>query len=456
MIKLLINNTITKIEGENSQLVAIGNQLYKLLSYEKPGARFSRAPEWLKYVRLYSKIDHTFPTGLIQKVVDFLKLNGQEFELIDLRAPQEDEKSFYFNRLKKSLPLRPYQEEAMAALAKHPRGVIEAATGTGKSLLIEELIHRKGLRTLLITPSSNILNIFEEKLIAMFGRRYVGLITGNKKNLDKPITISTYQSLPKIPKEWFGNLQMIITDEAHHSAANTLYDLNINCFKNVYYRYGFSATFFRNDSSQLSLQGVLSDVIYEYKYKQAIKDGYLCPVRFVVFDNNNENYDENWRTEIRNGLTLNDEFNEKIGALARGFDKRSIPTLIFVNEIEHGNRIQALIPGSRFISGKELRADNKRDLADFNNRKFNILIGTSVIGEGVDTVPAQVGILASGFKAESEVVQKIGRLLRMSPGKTHSTFIDFMNIGCKYLSRHCKKRIQIYKSYGDDITHKLL
>jgi len=151
-----------------------------------------------------------------------------------------------------------------------------------------------------------------------------------------------------------------------------------------------------------------------------------------------------------------DEFNNKIGALARGFDKRSIPTLIFVNEIEHGNRIQALIPGSRFISGKELRVKNKKDLADFNNRKFNILIGTSVIGEGVDTVPAQVGILASGFKAESEVIQKIGRLLRPSPGKGHSTFIDFMNIGCKYLSRHCKKRIQIYKSYGDDITHKLL
>lgn len=457
MIKLIVFNTITKLVNVSDEdILPLKKKIHDVLSYKKPGSEFSKAPEWLKWVRLYSLKTDQFPTGLLYKVQEYLDLNSIEYEVDDQRQPEYTDPQYHYMKQRKTPELRPYQKEALEALDKNPRGVIEAITGSGKSLIIQELIYRKGLRTLLITPSSNILSIFEEKLSDVFGSRHVGILTGGKKQLDKPITISTYQSLPKIPPEWFQTVQMVITDECHHSAADTLYELNIKHFQKIYYRYGFSATFFRNDSSEMSLQGVLSDVIYKYNYQRATKEKYLCRVKFHIIENYNGVYCDNWREEVKEALTLNDKYNDMVAMLAKGFDAKKIPTIVFVNEIEHGNQLHARIPNSVFICGNETRADNKKTLADFNDRKFNVLIGTSVIGEGVDTVPAQIGILASGFKAESEVIQKIGRLLRPCEGKDRATFIDFMNIGTKYMNKHYKQRLRIYKSYKEPITHTKL
>ena len=239
-----------------------------------------------------------------------------------------------------------------------------------------------------------------------------------------------------------------------NSGAISLYELNTNHLKNVYYRYGFTATNYRNDGSDLALKGILSDVIYEYGFKQAISDKFLCPINFVIYKNENHGTYKDWREENQEGLIKNVEYNEKITEIAKKMDDNKIPTIIFVNEIQHGETLRDMIPNSVFISGKEKKAINRQTLKDFNDQEFNILIGTSVIGEGVDTVPARVGILASGFKADSEVVQKIGRLLRPHPNKEYATFIDFTNIGLKYINKHFKIRLKIYKRYGGNIIYK--
>lgn len=454
MFSFCVHNNITYLHNtqDPAQLLVVENRLYDLLAYKKPGSFFSSAPEFLQWVRLYNRRFHYFPSGLLYKVKEFFDINHWPYEVKDERVFVPP-KQIYYRKIKELFSLRKYQEEALASLDANPRGIIEVITGGGKSLIIQELIYQKGVKTLVITPSSNILNIFEEKLIDVYGKKHIGLITGGKKQFDKNITICTYQSLAKIDPKWFEGLGMVITDEAHHLGAKSLYDLNLIHFKNIYYRYGFSSTYYRNDETQMSLEAVMSNIIYKYGYEDGVRDGYICPVEFVMFENENGIAEGSWREEVRQCLTLNDAYNQKIATLAKGFDDRGTPTIIFVNEIEHGRQLKRFLPSAVFISGLEARSDNKKTLKDFTDRKFNILIGTSVIGEGVDTVPAQVGILASGFKAESEVVQKIGRLLRPCAGKEKAIFIDFENKGAKYLQRHARKRLQIYKTYNSTIKH---
>ena len=99
------------------------------------------------------------------------------------------------------------------------------------------------------------------------------------------------------------------------------------------------------------------------------------------------------------------------------------------------------------MTGKEKDKD-KLDIFDrFNNGEINILIGTKVIGEGIDLPRANVLILGGGGKAKSRIIQNVGRVLRLHPGKTWALVYDFMDTGASYLEEHAEIRGSIYREY---------
>ena len=53
------------------------------------------------------------------------------------------------------------------------------------------------------------------------------------------------------------------------------------------------------------------------------------------------------------------------------------------------------------------------------------MIGTSVIGEGIDTKPAGAVILGNGEKAESKVMQNIGRVVRKYKDQKKGFVFDY-------------------------------
>ena len=65
----------------------------------------------------------------------------------------------------------------------------------------------------------------------------------------------------------------------------------------------------------------------------------------------------------------------------------------------------------------------------------------------------KVLIMASGGKAQTQTIQKIGRVLRITKDKREGIFYDFIDSGNKYLFKHSKQRLVLYKKEGyDDIT----
>lgn len=406
------------------------------------------------FLLIKRKYETLFPTGLLYVVEKFLNQKHHPYEKVDNRIkPNTNDYFSYYN--KPTHPLRYYQNSVLEICLQNERGVIVSPTGSGKSRMIVELIKSKSLRTLIIVPSLNILDQFYDILIHHFGKKMVGKIGDQKEQINAKITIATYQSLPKIPQKFFDGIQMLITDEFHHSSASTLLSLNKKQFNNIYYRYGFTATFFRNDDSELALHGILSNVLYEYKVTQAIEDGFLTPITFFSYDyvhKTQMKQNLSWKEETERFILNNNDYNTKIANLALKTVNSGLSTIVFVNEIEHGEKLQKLIPNSVFCNGELPTKENKAAFENFNNGDLKCIIGTSIIGEGLDLVKASCAIFAGWGKSSVETVQKIGRVLRLSPGKDVSLIIDINHLNTKYLLKHSQKRMSIFKQYHSQIV----
>lgn len=451
-VSIIVDNTLSKISGINDS--DFMTRIKKEFSYQITVGYYKG--KW-KFETVYLiSSDLMFPTGLLPKMIGFFGDNQIAPVIIDRRTRPE---GFLTLPRKKIIGLRPYQKVAIERAIENGRGIIESATGSGKTILIQELIYHYKLPTLVIVPSLNIMEQTSSYLQKIYGKSKVGMISANKPfsgglNSKIPIFVASVQSLPNLKESFFNNIGLLIIDEFHHAAAETYQKLNMNNFKNIYHRFGLTGTNFRNDGADLALQGVLSDVVFQYSVLDGIADGYLCPVRFLIYKNRHPALSQphkTYREEYSANIVNNVEFNQTIANIANRIKIKEIPQIIMVKEIAHGDLLQSLIPGSVFVTGEDKsRTITQQKLKDFKDGKYSVLIGTSVVGEGVDLPRAQVGIMAGGGKAESDVIQKIGRFLRLHDKKSLATIIDFTHDGSLRLMKHSLMRKAIYNTYGPD------
>ena len=97
-----------------------------------------------------------------------------------------------------------------------------------------------------------------------------------------------------------------------------------------------------------------------------------------------------------------------------------------------------------YISGDSKKDEVIAALSDFNAKKISVLIGSQVIGEGIDIRSADHLIMAQGGKSEIAIVQAAGRLVRLFAGKKFGYLHDFRFLNTKYMEKHLIMRKDIY------------
>ena len=105
--------------------------------------------------------DMSFPTGLLPKVVEFLK-KKTKLKIIDER----DMRRLTISPSNVTVKLRDYQVDAMNAAIENkwedlwwPRGILEMATGSGKTVVAAALIQYFGrIRTLVVVHTRTLLH----------------------------------------------------------------------------------------------------------------------------------------------------------------------------------------------------------------------------------------------------------------------------------------------------------
>ena len=125
------------------------------------------------------------------------------------------------------LALRPYQLEALDAIAEHfDRGIrrqlVVLPTGSGKTIIFAELIRRRGGRALVLVHRDELARQAEAKIRLVTADAPIGIVKASRNECLFPITIASVQTVCRPARlAQLGAYDLVIVDEAHHAVADS-------------------------------------------------------------------------------------------------------------------------------------------------------------------------------------------------------------------------------------------
>ena len=240
----------------------------------------------------------------------------------------------------------------------------------------------------------------------------------------------------------------IVVKNCHRVPSETMYAVSMRC--NAPVRIGLSATPTRTDGAQLKIFAACGDIKCKISPDELIKSGVLAKPKFEFLTPSGMYIPRGTKyfDAYLSGIVLNESRNNLIVKKALEYVAQKHTVYIHVERIDHGELLQARIPGSVFLSGKDGATKRQGVLRKFSKGEIPVLVST-LLKEGVDIPTISVFIAAGAGKSEIAVIQKAGRALRVAPGKTEAIIVDFRDSG-RYLADHWAERYNTYKTvFGD-------
>lgn len=375
----------------------------------------------------------------------------------------------------------PHQREALDAWVAHSRrGVVVLPTGSGKTFVAELAIALCGRSTLVVAPTLDLVGQWYDGLSTTFGTE-VGLIGGGYYD-PKPLCVTTYDSA-FLHMERLGNLYaLIVFDECHHLPSTGF--AQAAHMSLAPFRLGLTATPERSDDKGDDLDTLVGPTVFRKRIKE-LSGLYLAEyetIRIAVplCDSDGIEYAaarEVYRSFVRSqGIRVSSpggwgEFvmrssvsregrkamkayrRQKQIALAHsgkitqleGLLKRHAAdrVLIFTNDNDTVYEISRrfLLPA---ITHKTPTKERKATLERFNAGDYPCIVASKVLNEGVNVPDANVAIVLSGSASTREHVQRLGRILRRTPGKA-ATLYELITEGT--LEEHVSSRRRDHDAY---------
>jgi superfamily II DNA or RNA helicase len=454
---------------------------------EKLGATFPGYLEWKmkEETRLKSLLDvyaTRWENGRLMVPTGFAhRLASEGCQITDLR--NFDQNRRHHRAADSDFVLRKPQREALAAMnaSTLQNGLLRIATGAGKTAILQEFFRHIGKRSLFLVPSKPILDQTVRRFIDAFGKNQVGWFSGEGKRHGY-ITVATYQSVNLSEPSEFDDYAVLAMDESHHVGADTFFHAAMNQVRNATHRFALSADEVRADGGTLLVEAACGPAIYDYPAWRAIDDGYLARPTFATYlVHSTGGKFKHWKTRgkvrellgekeaeeyqgpdagiaYKHWILGNDRLTSFVASMANQMAADGQSVLILIDETEHGEKLCAQL-GEEFVDwgfcvggGK----NNEKLLKAFNMRVLKILVATTTLSEGADTVPVDVLFnLLGGCRPK----QAVGRALRNETVdgvalKPTSLVIDFDCVNSPVLTRHYAMREEIYRAYrcGDPVV----
>jgi superfamily II DNA or RNA helicase/intein/homing endonuclease len=238
----------------------------------------------------------------------------------------------------------------------------------------------------------------------------------------------------------------IIFDECQHVRSDTCQVIS-NMSLSARYRYGMSATPWRDAGDDILIESCFGKTICNITASDLIRQNYLVKpdIYFVPMSNMRGKGFGTYATAYKEAIVDNPVRNDIIVQVAEQMKDNGRVILVLCTQIAHGKRLEKLIPDSVFIHGKHSSKVRKAHLDKVRARDASVTIASTIFDEGIDVKPLDTLILAGSGKSKTRALQRVGRVLRNSPGKEEATVIDFMD-NCKYMMGHSQTRKKIYQT----------
>jgi superfamily II DNA or RNA helicase len=468
--------TITPIDEAFVRINADGGTFREIVDYftfKVPGAEFMpgfRNKIWDGKIRLLNGINKTLPKGLVPYVLKFA--DSRQY-LVDVHQDliYHDEFSIveadsHIRKLNLKLEPRDYQLKAFVHAIRTRRALLLSPTASGKSLIAYlistyYLNHTKG-KVLIIVPTVSLVHQMAKDFIdyGMPDMMINGIMAGVDKNAIKPITVSTWQSIHKLPKSWYKHFDCVIGDEAHLFKSKSLTDI-MNKMVDVKYRFGLTGTLDGAQTHKLVLEGLFGPVKQVVKTNELIESGSLSPFKIKIIT---LRYDEEIRKQYCNALYQEEmEFihahekrNKFIRNLALSLKGNTLVLFKLVDK--HGkilyNDIQDKAEGARhifFVHGGTDAETREEIRALTENEKDAIIVASyGTFSTGINIRNLHNIVFASPSKSRIRNLQSIGRGLRKSEKKEQAVLYDIADdLSYKKSKNHSLKhlflRVKMYK-----------
>ena len=410
-----------------------------------------KTPEWLYLYEVHGD-KLILPSGVFTKILRMI--DARELR-IDLKDPELIE-------YKCDIPLYDYQQKAVDTVCWRRYGIIQSPAGSGKTQMGIALIAKLGLRALWLTHTKDLLTQSKQRAEQYMDKSLLGTITEGKVNLGKGITFATVQTMCNLDLAQYKDMwDVVIVDECHRVAGTPT---AVSQFSKVLnslaarHKYGLSATVHRSDGLIQATYALLGEVIYTVP-TDAVADKIMQvgihPIptgislsRECLNTDGTLNY-----AKLISYLTENKERNQLIAyTITVNWDK---PSLILSDRLGHLETLMSMLPANMredavMISGKMTtkkgKAEREQAIADMRTGEKKYLFATySLAREGLDIPRLERLYMASPIKDKAWVIQSIGRIARVFPGKAKPVAYDFVD-DIAFLHKMYKKRCTIYRS----------
>ena len=497
-------NDVVKVEKVNDVHIKVTSdpglrhELMEYFSFRPPGYQFVPSFKnkiWDGYVRLYNPMKPYLYSGLLEYLTKFCTDRGYEISIPQELQPSLDIDDDYVLRLAEALktPMTPrdYQVDYILNALRNSRSLSLSPTSSGKSFIIyliqQHYFRTFGHRTLIIVPTISLVHQMASDFVD-YGcneNRIYKIQGGVDKATQHPIVISTWQSLMKLPKEWFDQFKVVLGDEAHLFQAKSLTTI-MEKLTDTPYRHGFTGTISSESKiHRLVLEGLFGPIKRFVSTKELMDEGTVADFKVkAIILNHSVDTKKLFNDAIKDIKKKNKNTNKKTNLFAMekeflgNHTKRNLflrnliwsldnqNNLILFDWVEkHGKILEPLLRKEgrilHFIHGGTSGEERERIRHVIENdpeKRHDILASYGTFSTGVSIKRIDNAIFASGYKSEVKVLQSIGRTLRKGNGSDNACLYDVtddLSSGSRenYTLGHFKKRIEIYAS--EDFDYKI-
>lgn len=344
------------------------------------------------------------------------------------------------------MELRNYQAQARDLALKKisedlfGRYLVQMPTGMGKTVLFAAIIRdlvAQGKKILVIAHREELLFQAAAKINTMTGI-VPDVILQSKPNPSAQVWVASIQTLVRGGRLALIDPDVVMVDEAHHSAAPSYHRTLDHYGKPTL---GFTATPTRTRPKEKKLLAAIwSELIYQYPLRKAIADGWLARIEYYA---------------VMTSITLDDiddvagDFNQEQLGRRVNVEKRNVTTvdaycdhgrgkgIAFCVDVPHTHNLRDAFR-QRGIRCESVTGDTPTDerraiISEFLNAPINedfVLTNCMVLTEGFDCPDVRIMLLARPTQSEIVYLQQLGRGLRTAPGKDCCVVVDIADC-CK-------------------------
>ena len=480
------NEVYLQVDTEPS----IAQELNDHFSFEVPGAKFHplyKSRMWDGRVRLFSMFTKELYIGLKDYLEQFAKERDYIFDDSQYEKTADgctlDEVTEFVKSLNiaskgQPLEIRDYQIEAIHKAINDGRRLLLSPTGSGKSYIIYCLIRwheLRGRRQLILVPTTSLV----EQMYSDFqdyssinnwktSEHCHRIYGGHEKSNEYDVIISTWQSIYKLPKQFFADFKAVYGDEAHLFKAKSLTGI-LNKMPSTPYRIGTTGTLDGTQTHKLVLEGMFGPVYKVTTTKKLITSKTLADLQIynLVLD-----YPDEVKKALK-GKTYQEEMDFIVGYEPRNKFIRNLAikqtgnSLVLFQYVEkHGKMLHEMIQSKAenrkvfFVYGGTDTEQREEIRRLTENEKDAIIVASyGTFSTGINIKNLHNIIFASPSKSRVRNLQSIGRGLRTSETKDSCNLYDIgddltWKSKKNYTLLHMIERIKIYND--EHFDYKLL